>query len=88
MSRRTWKDLRASGKVGYPAAYKKAAATLSSLAKGTAGENLIEYLSSILLEVCPEKTYDALLEDRGRKALAQELLNMLQMDGPKDEEQK
>lgn len=87
-SKRTWRDLRKSGEVGRPEAQQKAAETLSSISKGMAGQNLIEYLSSVLLEVCPENSYEALLEDRGRKAMAQDLLNMLLMDGPKDEEQK
>ena len=84
-NRKSWASLRKGGDAGIPEAQKKAQSLLSSLAQGHAGLALEEYLSAILLEVCSKNTHEALLEDRGRKALASELLTMLQQDGPKNE---
>jgi len=83
--RRSFSSLRKGGELGMPENQKKAAAALSSLGSGMAGERLQNYLSSILLEVSPDISHEALLVDRGRKALAQELLDMLLKDETQNE---
>lgn len=84
-NRKTWRSLRNSGTGGKSNKELKAAEVLSQLHLSHAGLALEEYLSAILLEVCPKNTHEALLEDRGRKALASELLYMLNKDGQHNE---
>ena len=86
MSRtRKFKELRKAGTTLLPETQRKAAYLLSSLGGTPGGDILENYLSSVLLEVSPGNSHEDLLEHRGRKAMAQELLNMLLKDGPTNE---
>jgi len=82
---RRFKDLRKAQSPDLPRVRKNAKDLLGSLGGTMAGNHLENFLAAELLAVCPDNSYEALLEDRGRKALAQELLNMIEQDGPKNE---
>lgn len=79
-NRKRWSDIRKAGETSGSTLTEDVKTALQGVSVTTYGASIEAYLSWILLDVCPNNTLEAMLEDRGRKALARELLTMMQKD--------